>query len=101
MLLKLVPNDEFLSPRTAPVTNSRSRMESCSSTYPPRVTNGAVVSPTEGTTMPPTPPVPATTLRPAACTCWNTFLKYCTPTVVLEVNTGDSRNDAFVENEAV
>src|ERR1044072_1323274 len=101
MFPKSVQNDEFLSPRTAPVTNSRARMATCSSTYPPRVTNGAVVSPTEGTTMPPSPLVPAATLRPPACTCRNTFLKYCTPTVVLELKIGDSRNEALVENVAV
>ena len=65
------------------------------------VTNGAVVSPTDGTTMPPRPPVPATTLRPDACTCWNTLLKNCTPTVVLEVTTGDSRNDPLAAKVAV
>ena len=56
---------------------------------------------TEGTTIPPKALVPATTLRPDACTCWYTFLKYCTPAVVLELTTGDKRNDAVVANVAV
>src|SRR5690242_14015361 len=101
MLLKFVPKDEFLSARTAPVRYNRSRIPTNSSTYPPSVTNGDVVSPTEGTTTPPSALVPATTLRPAACTCSKVFLKYCRPTVVLEVTADERRNDAFVEKVAV
>src|SRR5439155_4987474 len=74
MLLKFVPNAEFLSARTAPVRYNRSRIPTCSSKYPPRVTDGAVVSPTVGTTAPLSAPVPATIFRPDARVCWNTFL---------------------------
>ena len=101
MKLKFAPKAELSSPRSAPVKYSRSWIPTCSSTYPPSVTNLSVFSLTVGTTTPASEVVPPTSLRPEASVTANTSLKNCTPADVFEVTIGDKRNDDVAVKFAV
>src|SRR5436853_7883901 len=93
MQLKFEPQAELSSPRSAPGKYSRSWIPTCSSTYPPSVTNLSVCSLTVGTTTPASEVVPPTSLHPEASVTANTSLKNCTPADVFEVIIGFKRND--------
>ena len=82
---KFLPNEEFLSRRSAPVTNSRSRNPSCSSMNVPSVRVSDWSSLTDGIATPASDPVPAASRRPDANTKIDFSRNHCRPTVVLEV----------------
>src|SRR5438552_17710840 len=93
MKLKFAPKAELSSPRSAPVKYSRSWIPTCSSTYPPSVTNLSVFSLTVGTTTPASEVVLPTSLRPEAEVTAKPSLKNCIPAEVLDVTIGERRTD--------
>src|SRR2546426_2581111 len=82
---KFFPNEEFLSRRSAPVTNRRSRYPSCSSTKVRRVRDSTWSSLTEGITTPASELVPAASFWPEANTNTDRSRNHCSPNVVLEL----------------
>src|SRR5438132_14207593 len=97
MRLKFAPKAELSSPRSARVKYSRSWIPTCSSTYPPSVTNLSVFSLTVGTTTPASEVVPPTSLRPEASVTANTALKDSTTDDVFDVTIGAKRHDDITE----